>query len=79
MAQRDAKYAAGDNFKVRVVHKHLESLHGFLHGYTDIFTTNIYATGLVQKKDIAAVKGDKVCSIVIMKIWIHDGIIGAHI
>lgn len=69
----------GDNVNVRVVHKNLERFHEFLHGYKDIFTTNIYAAGVVQKKDIAAVKDDKVCSIVIIKNWIHDGVIRAHI
>ena len=68
----------GDNVKVRVV-QNLECFHEFLHGYKDIFTTNIYAAGLVQKKDIAADKGDKVCSIVIIKNWIHDGVIRVHI
>ena len=66
----------GDNVKVRVVHKNLERFHECLHGYKDIFTTNIYVAGLVQNKDV---KDDKVCSIVIIKNWIHDGVIRAHI
>ena len=50
--------------------------HEFLRGYTDIFTNNIYATkdytyhnlrGMIQNKEIVVVKGDKDCSVDIMK------------
>ena len=82
-----------DCVKGNINHKNLEHFHEFLHGYTDIFTNNIYATkdynhhnlgGMIQNNDIVVVKGDKDCSVVIMKksdyvtkldTMIDDGII----
>ena len=66
-------------FKIKTGYKrwiNLEHFHEFLRGYTDIFNNNIYATkdytyhnlcGMIQKKDIVVVKGDKDSSVVIMK------------
>ena len=65
-----------NNVKGRVHQKNLENFHEFLGGFTYIFTNNIYATkdytdhnhrGLIQNKDIAVVKGEKVSSVVIIK------------
>ena len=65
-----------DNVKSNIDHKNLEHFHEFQRGYTDIFTNNIYATkdytyhnlcGMVQKKVIVVVKGDKNSNVVIMK------------
>ena len=65
-----------ESVKGNINHKNLEHFHEFLHGYTDIFSNNIYATkdytyhnlcGMIQNKDIAVVKGDKDSSVVTMK------------
>ena len=63
-----------DSIKSNIHHKNLEHFHEFLHGYTVIFTNNIYATkdytylsGMIQNKDIAVVKGDKDSSVLIME------------
>ena len=65
-----------ENIKSNIYHKNLEHFHEFLHGYTNIFTNNIYATkdytyhnlsGMIQNKDIVVVKGDKDCSVIIMR------------
>ena len=64
-----------DNVKGNTDHKNLENFHKFLHGYTDISTSNSYATkdytynlcSMIQNKYIIVVKGDKDSSIVIMK------------
>ena len=65
-----------DSVKGIIDHKNLEHFHEFLHGYTDTFTNNIYATkdyayhnlrGMIQNKDIVVVKGDKDSSVVKMK------------
>ena len=59
-----------------IFNENLEDLHEFLHGYTDVFTNNIYTTnnytyhdlrGMIQNKDIVVVKGDKDSSIVTVK------------
>ena len=64
------------NIKSNIYHKNLEHIHEFLHGYTNIFTNKIYATkdytyhnlsGMIQNKDIVVVKGDKDCSVIIMR------------
>ena len=65
-----------ESVKSNINHKNLEYFHEFLHGYTDIFSNNIYATkdytyhnlcGMIQNKDIVVVKGDKDSSVVTMK------------
>ena len=65
-----------ESIKSNINHKNLEHFHEFLHGYTDIFSNNIYATkdytyhnlcGMIQNKDIVVVKGDKDSSVVTMK------------
>ena len=65
-----------ESVKSNINHKNLEHFHEFLHGYTDIFSNNIYATkdytyhnlcGMIQNKDIVVVKGDKDSSVVTMK------------
>ena len=65
-----------DRVKGNIDHKYLEHFHEFLRGYTDIFTSKIYATkdytyhdlrSMIQNKDIVVVKGDKDTSVVIMK------------
>ena len=33
-----------ESVKGNIDHEYLEHFHEFLHGYTDIFTSNIYAT-----------------------------------
>ena len=56
-----------DRVKGNIDHKNLEQFHEFIRGYTDIFTSNIYARkdftyhnlcGIIQNKNIAVVKGD---------------------
>ena len=58
-----------DSVKGNIDHKNLEHFREFQLGYTDIFTNNIYAIknytyhnlcGMIQNKDIAVVKGDKI-------------------
>ena len=65
-----------ESVKSNINHKNLEHFHEFLHGYTDIFSNNIYATkdytyhnlrGMIQNKDIVVVKGDKDSSVATMK------------
>ena len=36
--------SSADSVKNNIDYKNLELFHGFLHGYTDIFVNNIYAT-----------------------------------
>ena len=70
-----------DSIKGNIDHKNLEHFHKFLRGYTNIFTNNIYATkdytyhnlrGMIQKKDIVVVKGDKDSSVVITKKYVTN-------
>ena len=59
-----------DSVKGSIDHKNLERFHEFLRGY-NIYTTKAYTyhnlRGMIQKKDIVVVKGDKDSSVVIMK------------
>ena len=61
--------ALAESINGNIDHKNLEHFHELPRGYTDIFTNNIYATkdytyhnhrGMIQNKDIAVVKGDKI-------------------
>ena len=58
-----------DSVKGNIDHKNLEHFREFQLGYTDIFTNNIYAIknytyhnlrGMIQNKDMAVVKCDKI-------------------
>ena len=61
--------ALAESINGNIDHKNLEHFHELPRGYTDIFTNNIYATKdytyhnhrvMIQNKDIAVVKGDKI-------------------